>query len=59
MYADLTNMEMDEKTFNQPLTVHISISRELNIDNVEGFDLVDGELVLDVVPGEEQIIQIR
>ena len=58
VYAELTNNEMNIKTFYQPLTVHNSIPDELGIDKVGGFDLVDGELVIDVVPGVEQVIRI-
>lgn len=59
VYANLTNDKMSEEIFNQPLTVHITIPEGLEIENVSEGNIVNGELIVNVVPGEEKVIEVN
>ena len=59
IYAELTDDEMSYDTFNHPLTVHIDMPEGSSIaDDFKDAKMEDGQLIINVVPGVEQIINI-
>ena len=59
VYAELTNDEMSYDTFCQPLTVHIDLPDGISVgDGAEDVKTTEGQVVITVVPGVEQIINI-
>ncbi len=58
VYAALTDPEMSYYTFNQPLTLHIELPSGTSAYQKE-FCSDDGDLVLDVIPGAERVIEIK
>lgn len=58
VYINLTNSNMNYNTFNQPLTVHITIPEQISIEQSDDVKIINGECVINVVPGEEQVVKV-
>ncbi len=58
IYVELLNENMNYITFNQPLTVHVVIPEQMSLADTNNANIVDGELIINAVPGVEQIIKV-
>ncbi|SFN78867.1 hypothetical protein SAMN04487831_103301 [Pseudobutyrivibrio sp. UC1225] len=60
VYGKLNKKNMSSSTFNQPLTVHITIPDDMNIEKSGNSIRQDGnELVINIIPNEELVMKIR
>ena len=55
---ELTNSDMSYKTFNQPLTVSISLPEGYSVSETEKVDLNNNILSINIVPGDQTIIPL-
>ena len=56
--VELTNDSMSYNTFNQPLTVIVNMPEGVSVEENDCISLLDGTMMVNVVPGEEMVINI-